>query len=520
MQIQACSAIEENPFEASRRKFEALTNRLSSNETMSKTHSDLEDLIETEGREVMRQLLQDHLTLRGPGEAAEPVVGTDGVERTHRRERERSLESRFGRVAVNRTGYGQRGVDSLHPLDADLNLPPDIYSLGVRKRVAQEASRSSFDEVLKTLERYTGAHVPKRQAEELAQKAALDFDAFYETRKVEAGAYAKVDAAQVLALSFDGKGLPMRKEDLREETRKAAEKRLPKMNKRRSKGEKRHTKRMATVAAVYTVSPFFRRPEEIVSDLRRKSDKPIQRPRPQSKRLWASVEKEMATVVEQAFEEAQRRDPDRERTWVVLVDGNEHQLDEIEAYAACKGIDIIVIVDLIHVLGYLWEASNAFNQEGTKEAEQWVTDRLLKILQGKSSDVAAGIRRSATLRGFTGHRRKAADKCADYLIKYGIYLRYDEYLKQGLPIATGVIEGGCRYLVKDRMEVTGARWRLACAEAILKLRAIVTSGDFEEYWAFHERREHERNHAQRYADGAPPAVGGKPSGKPMLRVVK
>lgn len=520
MEIQACSAIRENPFDDSRRKFEGLMDRLSSKEAMLKTHSDLEDMIEAEGREVLRQLLQDHLTLRGPGVTAEPVVGADDVERTHRREHDRELESRFGRVVVTRMGYGNRDVNSLHPLDADLNLPPDLYSLGVRKVVGQEAGRTSFDEVLKTLDRYTGAHVPKRQAEKLAQQAALDFDAFYQTREVEAGKYTQMDPSLVLALSFDGKGVPMRKEDLKKTTRKAAEKRCPKMQKRLSKGEKRHTKRMATVAAVYSVPPFLRQPEDIISELRRTSEKPLKRPRPQYKRIWASVEKEMETVVEQAFEEAQRRDPDRNWTWVVLVDGNETQLDIIEAYAVCKGIEIIVVLDLIHVVEYLWEAANAFNQEGTQEAEQWVNERLLKILHGKSSDVAAGIRRSATLRGFIGRRRKAADKCANYLIKYGIYLRYNEYLEQGLPIASGVIEGGCRYLVKDRMELTGARWRLTSAEAVLKLRAIMASGDFEDYWKFHEEREHQRNHAQHYANGSPPAVLRPPSGRPRLRVVK
>lgn len=103
------------------------------------------------------------------------------------------------------------------------------------------------------------------------------------------------------------------------------------------------------------------------------------------------------------------------------------------------------------------------------QAEQWVSERLLEILRGRSSQVAAGIRRSATRRGLGAKVRLPLDKCADYLLKYRDYLRYDQYLAAGLPIATGVIEGACRRLVKDPMGLTGARWRLAGAEAVLTL---------------------------------------------------
>ena len=133
------------------------------------------------------------------------------------------------------------------------------------------------------------------------------------------------------------------------------------------------------------------------------------------------------------------------------------------------------------------------------------------MLRGKAVHVAAGIRRSATKRGLAAAARKPADKCADYLLKYAGYLRYHEYLAAGLPISTGVIEGACRHLVKDRMDITGARWDLICAEAVLKLRALRSSGDFDEYWTFHERLEQQRNHAERYANAEiPPMVQPTP----------
>jgi hypothetical protein len=138
-----------------------------------------------------------------------------------------------------------------------------------------------------------------------------------------------------------------------------------------------------------------------------------------------------------------------------------------------------------------------------------VEERLSRILFGDSSQVAAGMRRSATLRGLTKRRRKTVDACANYLLGHTRYLRYDRYLAAGLPIATGVVEGACRHLIADRMDLTGARWSLAGAEAVLRLRALRSSGDFDEYWRFHERCEYERNHASRYQGGKVVPVRGR-----------
>jgi len=125
---------------------------------------------------------------------------------------------------------------------------------------------------------------------------------------------------------------------------------------------------------------------------------------------------------------------------------------------------------------------------------------LLRVLQGESSLVAAGIRRSATLKKITPSKRKPVDKCANYLLKLAPYLKYHDYLNKGYPIATGVIEGACRYLVQDRMGITGARWSLCGAEAVLKLRSLKISGEFDEYWNFYEKQEFIRNHESKYAN--------------------
>ncbi len=503
---------EESPpslFALADEKFAAIKHRLGSAEVRAMTHSDLEKLIEGDGRELMRRLLQDHLALRAAQErdlgVEGPVVGSDGRLRTHLRDGGRGLMTLFGGVRVERVAHHSPGSESLHPLDAALNLPVESFSFGVRRRAAVEATRGSFDDAVESLTTTTGAAISKRQLEELVVRAATDFDAFYETRAVLTASAVRA-LGEILVIATDGKGLVMRQDALRAATRRAASRARRKLKRRLSKGEKRNRKRMAQVAAVYTVAPFVRTPEDIVGELDRSHEAAPKRPRPENKRVWASVEKDMAVVVRAAFEEAARRDPARKKIWVGLSDGDEDQLVLLEKLAREYGVRITIVLDLIHVTEYLWKATTCFNKEGSPAAEEWVTERVLAILRGKAIDVAAGIRRSATKRGLSQSERKAADKCADYLLKYAEYLHYDMYLAMGLPISTGVIEGACRHLVKDRMDLTGARWGLDGAEAVLKLRALRSSGDFDEYWAFHERQELARNHAEKYANGDVPSM--------------
>ncbi len=217
---------------------------------------------------------------------------------------------------------------------------------------------------------------------------------------------------------------------------------------------------------MYSVPRFERRAEDILGD----QGDPKERPAISNKRVWADIRQEAKTVIGSAFSEASRRDPERLREWVVLVDGEEHQLDYTKAAAKKAGVEVTIVLDFVHVLEYVWKAAFCFFAPGSESAEAWVREQGLLILQGQASDVAAGIRHSAIRQKLSSSEREKADKCADYLLKYRSYIRYDQYLQLGYPIATGVIEGACRHLVKDRMDITGARWRLERAEAVLRLR--------------------------------------------------
>lgn len=511
--MEAREIADDKPFHHSREVFENVLAKLGSGEVRELDHAQVERLLEVEGRELLRQLFQDHVDLRGDGATAANVVGSDGVERTHQRRRSRTLRTVFGPVTVTRACYSARGHDSRSPLDAQLNVPMESYSLGVRRYVATEAAKVSFDDVVETLASRTGTPIQKRQAEQLARLAAVDFDDFYEQRRPAAN----TPTSDVLVLTTDAKGIVMRTQDLRQGARKAAAKFQPKLSKRRCKGEKAGRKRMAQVAAVYTVDRFVRSPADIVSELRASEDAPPAkvRPKPENKRVWASIVHEPENVIVQLFDEAARRDPTRDKDWVALVDGNEIQLDTILACTPNARTRVTIIIDVIHVLEYLWGAAHAIFGEGKPETEAWVTKRLVYLLDGVDPHtVAAGIRRSATKHGVSKSERKQVEDCARYLCKYADYLRYDEYIAAGYPIATGVIEGACRHLVKDRMDITGARWSLDGAEAVLRLRALRASGDFDAYWTFHEQREFERNHVARYANGDVPKPANTSASRP------
>ena len=516
--IQAQRAAAANTFAASRSRFEELCRRLETGEVLALEHHAVEELLRSEGQELLRQMFQDHLDLRSVHEQAAPlpaVVGEDGVSRRHvRDDTTRSLRSLLGPVQVRRLGYEERGVTSRFPMDAALNLPSDSYSLGVRYLVALTVASSAYDETVEVMQVHDGVSVPKRQAEELARRAATDFDAFYAQRD----APESTALSSLLILTTDAKGIIVRKEDLRPATRKAAAASTHKLKTRLSKGEKKYRKRMATVASVYTVAPYVRDADRVLAEVMRNgpSERPP-RPKPEHKRVWASVSKEPVEVIREMFDEAERRDPRREKTWAVLVDGDPKQLRLIRREATARGVKVSIVLDFIHVLQYLWKASTAFHLDDAPEREAWVLERLRQVLLGKAVDVAAGIRRSATRRDLGAQKRKPVDQCANYLLKYKAHLRYDQYLAAGLPIASGVIEGACRHLVKDRMDLGGAHWGLPGAEAVLRLRALKSSDDFAAYWTFHQEQEYRRNH-EAYYRGAVPRPH-RPAAPPKLRLV-
>jgi hypothetical protein len=370
-------------------------------------------------------------------------------------------------------GYCREGVPSIYPLDRALALPARSFSYELQRRLVKAAVQNPFLESVQTIAELTGVSVSKRSLEEILPDAAQDFDAFYRQRP------AAPATGSILVAAVDGKGIPMVKPGGAQPTA------------RLTKGQKANKKRMATVATVFTRAPWVRTPQQVIESLfptrrRAASDEPAP-PRPENKRVWASLLKGKTAVFQEVAEEMGRRDPLRSLTRLALTDG-----ERALQIRVGRELNVTLILDLMHALEKLWKAAYVFHAEGSLAADLWVLERTLRILFGEVGQVVKGIRQSITKRALSGPKRKALNGVADYLYRNRAYMRYDEYLTNGWPIASGPVEGACKNLIKDRMERSGMRWTEPMAEAIVQLRAIYLSGDFDAYWEFHIQQNQRR----------------------------
>jgi hypothetical protein len=419
--------------------------------------------------------------------------------------RPRTMLCRFGLLHFERLGsQAMQGAKVWYGLDAQLNLPSRHYSHGVARDVILEIIRQSVHEAGMSLERFSSGVVDigSRQMMEIVQRGAQDIDAFLEKRPRPAND--NLTSKALLIGSCDASGVMVRPEALRDATAKQAAEAA--RVKRRADPmvkchERQHKMRMAMVTAVWDQEPWERTPQDIQDNLHRTADdtpKP-KGPRPQNKCLDASIiDGERVKIIEMLLE-MKSRDPKQERPWVIVVDGKTSQLQALEQEAQGLGVEVTIIVDLLHVLHYLWSVAACFSEDATQR-ELWVENRLEMLLDGKVSRVVREMRKSVLEKEkhqeLDSKKRKIVNEAADYLFERRKQLKYKEYLARGMPIASGVIEGACRHLVKGRLGITGARWGLESAEAVLRLRALYLSGLFEEYWAFHIANEKKRNYPE------------------------
>jgi len=308
--------------------------------------------------------------------------------------------------------------------------------------------RGSFDQAQETVTRRCGKVLGKRRLEELVVAAAVDVDGFYRARVP-----VPCSRDMPLVLQVDGKGVVMRPEALREATRRAAAKAAAGGHRGRlAPGEKPNRKRMATVACLFDTHPAPRRPHDVIHPPGGRSEERAVRPGPRAEHKWctASLLRPPEQVIADAFDQAEARDPQHLRPWVVLVDGARHQLDLITAETIRRGVTVHVLLDFVHVTEYIWTAAHAFHKPGTTEAETWVADCLTAILAGHAARTAAEMTAQAEQEHLSAARREAVDACHRYLTGHLDQLRYDTALASGWPIATGAVEGACRHLTDRR----------------------------------------------------------------------
>lgn len=380
---------------------------------------------------------------------------------------ERSYHCVFGKICFTRRYYYRPGQGAF-PADADLNLPQNACSDLLREWQERLGACLPYTEANQILESWLGHPFSNRALQEALMEDAEQVLAFYE----------QVDPprpdpkATLLVVQADGKGVPLVKDS------------DPSVCVRPGKGAK-PGKKEAVVTSVYTLLPAPRTPESVVTSLFHPDRQTTSLPRsgPHEKWLWATLEGKSAALLVTA-EQVRRREGPHIEGRVALTDGAE----ALQARVLTQFPDFTLILDFIHADEYLWKAANALLGETAPERTAWVEARTLQMLQGQISTVIADLTALSTCSETSKTARQTLISVAAYYARNQAYMHYDHYLSSGWPIASGVIEGACRHLVKDRCELSGMRWTQRGAEALLRLRSVLENGDWERFHAYRRRQ--------------------------------
>jgi hypothetical protein len=447
--------------------------------------------IDTVERELFRQLLglghsllSAFVAQQGDGDLGPQAETTAG--RTARRlpePHDRRYVSIFGEMTLARVAYGSREGQRIErvPLDERLGLPEGEFSYVLEDWGQRLCLKESFAEAGCSLEMLLGLRLGTRALEGMNRAVAAYAPAFQGSLEGPP----PEEEGPLLVVTADGKGVPMRRPPQDG----------PRPHHRRTKGEKANKKQVACVGAVYTIEPFVRRAEDIIDEVLR-DEKAEQRPRPQHKHVWAEMTREVDGIEVpakealfcQLYAESTARNLGQGRPVVCLLDGERALWDAQGVYFP----EAVGILDLFHVLERLWAVAHCFHTEGSDGARRFVEQRLRDLLQGRVGYVIAGLRRRLTRGTLGGPKRGVVKAAVEYLTNNRTHMRYDAYLAAGYPIGSGVAEGACRHLVKDRLEETGMRWTVEGAQAMLYVRALYLNDQWREFLEYRIEQEQTR----------------------------
>jgi hypothetical protein len=461
-------------------------------------HQPIDQVEETVFRRLLvigRWLLESFLDLAGHGDVGPTLTvsadsGPDRELPRLEKPQKRPYLSIFGEIDIERICYGHDRVEAA-PLDAQLHLPQRQYSYLFQRWLGAFVVDDAHAEAIRKLGTILGLEIAVKASEDLNREQASDVEVFQDSL----AAPDPETEAPLLVVTADCKGVPLvRKavQQIEESSGSSGSGRRGRSpdRRRRGKGEKANKKQMAAVGAVYTIKPFARTADDVIEEVMRKEARQ-RRPRPQNKRVRAELLVGKVALFLWLAQETIRRNPQGSKPVIFLSDGERALQDRQSEYLP---ENTICILDLFHVLERLWKVAWCFFDERTqkRQAYQWVEERLKRLLEGKVASVIRGIRYQATQHGLRGQRRKTVKEAADYFERNRDRMKYDEYLAAGYPIGSGVVEGACRHLVKDRMERSGMRWIPSGAQAMLDLRATYLNGEWNDFWAFHVKREDHR----------------------------
>jgi hypothetical protein len=467
-----------------RTETEKLIEMVSGEDGQSKTAHEIEGQLWQDLLAMGQQLMQLFFTASEQQEERQKVYEVEGIAYEYAGQKKRRYVSLFGEVAVWRASYWRKGNGSHFPLDEKLSLPARSFSDLVQARVSELTIAMPYGDATEVFARWLGWKIPKRSVEQVNADQANHMAAYYATRAMPAPPASDT----ILVVSADGKGIPMTRKD------------SPPPAARRGRGEQKTAKKDATVTAVYTIAPYPRDADDIIralvpSGTTDPSALPP-RPTPTNKQVFGTLEGQQVAF-EHLVRQIEQRHADHIVHYVALTDGNRGLKNRVKQDLP----QFTLIVDLIHVTEYLWEAANTLLGETHALRDIWMQDALRCLLEDELDHLLNHL--TYQLAGLSKRKQATLTKVINYLRNNREYMHYQNYLAHGYPIGTGVIEGACRHLVKDRFERAGMRWSKVGAQVMLDLRAVYLNGDWDDFQRFRRHQVHEHRYGSVHPDVVP-----------------
>jgi len=431
---------------------------------------------------VGRAALGEFVAVKGTGYGGREIVDAQGERFPYVRDRMCAYRSIFGVVPIRRAYYQAAGAAGVFPLDGELNLPDRGYSYVVQELSSRLAVTMSYENASEILGSFFPVKMPIRSLESIVGDACDDVDQYYEEKPPPD---ADPDAVVTVA-TVDKKGIVIRKTH-EEQAGSHASPVDP---------DKPGKKKMATVISTYVSRRHVRTADDI---LREVSDegKSDSKPKPEHKMAWGSLTEGPEKTVVRLKKAVDQRLP-KGNELVCILDGERSLWALICAYFPAA----FFVLDIFHVLEHLGKAALCFYDEGSPQARQFVTERLRMLLLGKAGRMIGGLKQMLSKHELSETRKHCLEQVIGYLERNRKHMRYEICLARGYPIGSGIIEGACRNLINDRLELAGMSWTLQGAESVMRLRAVHINKDWDAFWAYRRQSERRRLYGIKSSSGS------------------
>jgi len=418
---------------------------------------------------VGREALITYLERRGSGYQGKEIVNAQGETLPYVRDRKCAYRSIFGVVEINRAYYQAKGTAGVFPLEGEINLPERGYSYFLQEISSKLAVNGSYEKACEIFFDIFPLDIPIRSLERIVGDTCEDVSHYYEEKPSP-----ELDPEAVITVAtVDKKGVVIRKppSDAADVDAQCLDPNKP------------GKKKMSTEICAYTIRRHIRTADEVAGEMVEEKTLPS-KPKPQTKVVWGSLSEGPENTVARVAESVTER-----LCWaselVCILDGEKSLWRLVHQHFPMA----FFVLDIFHVLEHLSDVAHCFYKEKSPEAKSFVRKRLRMLLTGHAGQMIGGLKQILTKKSLSKTQKYTLNKVVGYLERNKQHMRYDVCLERGYPIGSGVIEGACRNLINDRLELTGMRWTVQGAESVIRLRAVYINKDWKDFWRFRRKSE-------------------------------